>query len=290
MTLPLRHLLAALALFAGLAAVPGSALAAQSYDNCTGFIDSVPATITTQGVWCLRKNLTASITSGMAITVAANNVTIDCNDFKIGGLGGGDSSNAFGIYAGNKQNVTVRHCNVRGFMSGISLIGGAGHLVEDNRLDNNLKYGIYMLGADNSLVQRNRVYDTGGHPATTDTVAIYVDADVIGNTVAGVFATANAKARGIIAGTAATIRNNRVRGFQASGTNGGYATGIYATDAGSMVDGNHVIGGGAAAVPGSAISGAGSSTSPDIACSNNVVGGFAGGINACVDAGGNTRL
>src|SRR5690606_23489827 len=142
---------------------------------------------------CLDKNLSTSISSGMAITIASNNVTIDCNDFKIGGLGGGASSNAFGIFAGGKQNVTVRHCNVRGFMSGITLASGAGHLVEDNRFDNNLKYGIYMLGADNSLVQRNRVYDTGGHPSTTDTVAIYVDADVIDNTVAGVYATANAK-------------------------------------------------------------------------------------------------
>ena len=34
---------------AGLAARP--AAAAQSYDNCTGFIDSLPATISTQGVW-----------------------------------------------------------------------------------------------------------------------------------------------------------------------------------------------------------------------------------------------
>lgn len=47
--LPCR-LLAALVLPAGaVAVVPGSARAAQSYDACTGFIDSLPATVTRQG-------------------------------------------------------------------------------------------------------------------------------------------------------------------------------------------------------------------------------------------------
>src|SRR5690606_20448934 len=107
-----------------------------------------------------------AITSGNAIHIAANNVTIDCNDFKIGGLAAGNASNANGIYAPAKQSATVRHCNVRGFRTGISFLDtgthtGGGHLVEDNRLDNNLEYGIYV-GGENSLVRRNRVYDTGG--------------------------------------------------------------------------------------------------------------------------------
>src|SRR5690606_12207512 len=122
---------------------PGSANAARSYDNCTGFIDSLPTTISTQGVWCLRKNLGTAIISGAAIIIDANNVTIDCNDFKLGGLAAGDASVASGIYAQNRHNAVVRHCSVRGFNYGIRLDGGAGHLVEDNRLDNNLFTGIH---------------------------------------------------------------------------------------------------------------------------------------------------
>jgi hypothetical protein len=47
-----RHSIAAALVLAaaGLSASP-AARGAESYDNCTGFIDSVPATITTQGVW-----------------------------------------------------------------------------------------------------------------------------------------------------------------------------------------------------------------------------------------------
>ena len=289
MTLPFRHLLAALALLAGLAAVPGSALAAQSYDNCTGFIDSLPTTISTQGVWCLDKNLGTAITSGAAITIATNNVTIDCNDFKIGGLAAGNESGAYGIYAANVQNVTVRHCNVRGFRNGIRILSGAGHLVEDNRLDNNLHYGIQVVNGANSLVQRNRVYDTGGRPTAAGATGIWADADVIGNTVSGVFGVyTNANATGIHVGTSATVRNNRVRGLQPQGT--GVGAGIKLVDAGAMVDGNHVVGGDATNIPGAAIAGSASPASPDIACSNNVVAGFMNGFHACVDAGGNTWL
>src|SRR5690606_14995164 len=75
----------AVLILAGLASVL-PARAADDYDACAGFIDSVPATITSQGVWCLRKDLSTAIASGSAITIATNNVTIDCNGFKLGGL------------------------------------------------------------------------------------------------------------------------------------------------------------------------------------------------------------
>ncbi|HEY0661023.1 MAG TPA: hypothetical protein VGD21_06870 [Lysobacter sp.] len=78
----IRHGLAALVLLVH--AVPVQA--AESYDNCTGFIETLPATISTQGTWCLKHDVGTAITEGNAVTIAANNVTLDCNDFKIGGL------------------------------------------------------------------------------------------------------------------------------------------------------------------------------------------------------------
>ena len=110
----MAHRVSALALATlALSMAPDASHAAQSYDNCTGFIDSVPATITTQGTWCLRKDLSTSIRFGDAITVDANNVTIDCNDFKLGGLSAGPGTKAFGIAGRERQNITVRNCNVR---------------------------------------------------------------------------------------------------------------------------------------------------------------------------------
>ena len=261
-----RRLFANVALGAALLAAPFLAHAAESYDNCAGFIDSVPATLTTQGVWCLRHDLSTAITAGNAIVIATNNVTIDCNDFKLGGLAAGTGSAAIGIYANARSNATVRHCNVRGFNTGIYL-NGSGHLIEDNRLDNNLSTGIMTVG-DNHQVLRNRVYDTGGRQGSATGYGIFADGDVIDNTVSGVFAAAaNSSAYGIFATRDGLVRGNHVNGLAPTGT--GSATGIYAPGAGVRVDGNHVSA--TTATPGTGIWGLGAQTF----CTNNTVVNFA---------------
>ena len=270
---PIRILAVALFLFAGLAAQP--ARAAQSYDSCAGFIDSLPATISTQGVWCLRHDLSAAVTSGNAITIAANNVTIDCNDFKIGGLAAGNSSQAAGIYASARQNATVRHCNVRGFNSGIYLDGGAGHLVESNRLDQNLKYGI-LVGGENNRVVRNAVYDTGGAVASTVSYGIFAIAEVIDNTVAGVFASGpSGTVYGILA-YGAVANDNRISGL-APGSSGS-ATGLNG-DGVTSAKGNQVLGG-TSATPGTGIKSM-------RFCVGNTVASFAIAYSSCGSSSGN---
>ena len=274
-----------LLLLGGLSA--GPARAAESYDACTGFIDSIPATITTQGVWCLRKDLATAITNGAAITIATNNVTIDCNGFKLGGLAAGNASHARGIRAENRQNATVRNCSIRGFYYGIDIYRGAGHLIEDNRLDNNLVYAIIVLPAENSLVQRNRIYDTGGAPLATQVAGIHAFADVIDNTVSGLFA-ADATAQ-LLAGIAsstpgARIHGNTISGFDMTATNGGTvgnAYGIYLAAPGARVSGNHVSGNG-----GTAGNGIRAASTADY-CLDNTIGGFAINIHPDCNSSGN---
>src|SRR5262245_47728812 len=94
--------------------------------NCTP-ITSLPAVITVQGIYCLTGNLNTAITSGTAITIDANNVVLDLNGFKLGGLAAGPGTLAFGIRAVNRANITIKNGTVRGFFYGISLIPiGAG--------------------------------------------------------------------------------------------------------------------------------------------------------------------
>lgn len=162
-------------------------------DGTSRDIDSLPTTISSQGVYCLRKNLSTAITSGRAISIDTNNVTIDCNDFKIGGLAAGNSSKAQGIVSSARQNITVRNCNLRGFYIGIQLFDGAGHLLEHNRLDNNLYVGIYAGYASNSVVRHNRVFDTGGLPDSGTRAGIHSYAgdgnEISDNIISGVFGT-----------------------------------------------------------------------------------------------------
>ena len=275
----IRHSVASLLFLAGVTVLPVSARAAQSYDSCAGFIDSLPATISTQGVWCLRHDLSTAVTSGNAITIAANNVTIDCNDFKIGGLAAGNSSQAKGIYSENRQNATVRHCNVRGFYYGIQLTGGAGHLVQENRLDQNLRFGIYVSGENNRVV-RNAVYDTGGAPSSNQSYGIYASARIIDNDVAGVFATATP---GWVYGISAygdVANNNRVYGLVPNNNgSGGYAIGISGYSNLTSAVGNQVTGG-IFATPGTGINSM-------RFCSNNTVTAFASAYGSCASSIGN---
>jgi len=274
---PFQCLLASLALLAGLAAVPAQA---ETYHTCGTLVASLPTVITTQGVYCFNKDLQTAITNGYAIDIQTNNVTIDCNNFKIGGLAGGTSSQAVGVHAGaTRLNVTVRNCGIRGYKYGVFLEGGAGHLVEDNRLDNNLYTGIEVDG-DNNTVRRNRVYDTGGFPSSFG-YGISAQADVIDNNVSGMFATnASPTLYGIfLSGAGTNARGNEVSGL-AVGTGDGF--GITSTANGVSIRGNSVSA--SAVTVGTGIYGKGFT---DTICSDNHVFKFGTGMNLCQDAGGN---
>ena len=269
--------LTTLALLAGLLAAP--AHAAESYDNCIGYIDTLPITISTQGVWCLRHDVSTAISSGTAISIATNNVTIDCNDFKIGGLQAGAGSFARGIGAINRLNSTVRNCTVRGFYYGIDLEAGGGHLVEDNRIDQSLSTGIRMLGGNNNHVQRNLVYDTGGSANGGGAYGMLVSANVLDNTVAGMMAGPNTEAIGIAlygldGGRSIVVRGNQVSGLVVSGT--GTATGISAGGEQQSVSDNLVVN--VPLVNGTGIEG---SNANRTFCRRNQVAGFSTAVLNC---------
>jgi parallel beta-helix repeat protein len=279
-----RLIFPAMLLATGLLAPAPAAFAAQSYDNCTGFIDSIPATITTQGTWCLRKDVASSAISGQMITLGTNNVTIDCNHFKIGGLGGGVGTQARGIYASSRLNLTVRNCNIRGFYYGIYASGGGGHVIADNTFDGNTYVGILVYAAG-STIQRNIVVDTGGSTVvTTAAYGIYAGngVDVLENTVNGVAASgANASSYGIYTdfNSLGSADFNRVRGLASAGS--GSVHGIYNLNSGrTIVRGNNVQGNGSGVVGSTGIR----CFSNQATARDNVVHGFATPVDTCASS------
>jgi hypothetical protein len=222
--------------------------AAQSYDNCTGFITSLPAVIGTQGVWCMNSDLSTAATSGAGIFVSANNVTIDCNGFKLGNLGGGTATQAYGVRADGRVNVTVRGCNIRGFRIGVRFVNttdvGGGHLIENNRIEGATVAGILVYG-DYSTVRGNLLVDIGGSTENAAVAATGIStvgaADVVGNTVSGVTSSGATTARGIAATDASrvSIRENVIRDVVAAG---GTPYGIWILEAGGSVRDNTVLG------------------------------------------------
>src|SRR5690606_5376874 len=227
--------------------------------------------------------------SGSAVEIAANNVTIDCNGFKIGGLAAGDASTAAGIHADGYRNAVARNCSIGGFHHGIHLTGGSGtlldstgHLAEDSRIDNSPRTGIRIHPGRGTMVRRERVFDPGGAPDEVYAPGIYAQADVVDNLVARLFATgANGYPRAInVYGGGNLVSGNIAYGMVPSGPSG-TGQGIYMGGRGNLARDNHVH---------LAPSGAGIGirvTDPFNYCAANTVGGFATPIDGCVDAGGN---
>ena len=296
-----RHLLRTAVVLAVLIVAHGidaTAQAAESYDNCTGFIDSLPATITTQGTWCLRDDLSTAVATGNAITVAANNVTLDCNDFKVGGLAAGAETQTTGIGSLERSNVVVRNCAVRGFSKGVWLRGGSGHVVEDNRFDGNTWLGISISFADTVSVRRNQVVDTGGNlPLTENPFGSATGISISGahalvlehNSIGTVFATDQCECTAVgisVVDSSGDVRQNQVFNLMPDGSGSARGVQIFANGAPEVtrvvVRDNVLVN--RSAMPGHGIWSGGPATA---ICRNNTVVGFATAYD-CADDGGNS--
>ena len=191
--------------------------------GCTA-ITTLPATITVQGIYCLTGDLGTSILSGNAITIATNNVTIDLNGHKIGGLAAGPGTQANGIYALDRTNINLRNGTIRGFYYGVYVMddstyhdGSGGHVIENLRADYNTYAGLFVSGIGN-IIRSNQVVNTGGSTVFSGAAARGImvwgrgarvlNNDVIGTTAQGV----GYQAFGIDvwSGGGSVVENNRV--------------------------------------------------------------------------------
>ena len=138
--------------------------AAPATAACTG-ISSVPMTITQPGSYCLTRSLQTAIASGDAISVQANDVTIDLAGFTLEGTAG-TKTLANGIHSFNRARVTVRNGTVAGFFLGIfidcnTLALSTDHLVEKVLVRNCTYTGVQMEGS-NMVLRETTVKDIGG--------------------------------------------------------------------------------------------------------------------------------
>jgi hypothetical protein len=204
--------------------------------NCTA-ITALPAVITRPGVYCFTGDLTTAMTSGNAIDVQAHNVVLDLNGFKLGGLGAGPGTQTVGIFASNRQSITIKNGTIRGFFFGIALQdSGAsqGHVVEDIRADQNTYAGMDVRGSGN-IVRNNQVVATGGATgfgANAPAAGIVVEGTgprVLNNDVIQTVKQGTGIARGIhlSAVTGGLTLNNRITGADQGITYNVGSTGKY---------------------------------------------------------------
>ena len=210
--------------------------------NCTP-ITSLPATIDTQGLYCLTGNLATSQTSGEAITINANNVTLDLNGWKVGGQAAGSGTQTIGIYSA-AVNVTVKNGIVRGFEVGIYL-SGRGATVQGITADQNTSIGIYV-GGPGSVVQGNQVVDTGGSSLYSNVFAVGIDVYGSGtlvqnNLVSGLTATGNDSEWGIYVDSAAPQSTARGNVVSDTARTAGGSYGIYINSTAAVAASNNIV-------------------------------------------------
>ena len=133
-------------------------------------ITSLPYVISAPGIYYIDQKMTTNLASGAAITISANNVVLDLNANAIGNLAAGPATQAVGILADSRQNVTVRNGVLRGFYAGVALGefttpgASSGNAVEKVTADQCQAVGLLVQGTG-SVVRSSRVVSTNGSTA-----------------------------------------------------------------------------------------------------------------------------
>lgn len=200
---------------------------------CNTYITSLPHTIAAQGHYCFSRNLSTAITAGAAITINTDFVVLDLNNFKLGGGAAGPATETVGILGVNRNNITVRNGNIRGFLVGIRLTApdpalSQNNLVENNVLDGNTNKGIDVRGKSN-VVRNNIVTNTGGSTVTPPLFCSYAIDTCFG-----------AEGGCSFSATSALVQGNYISGVSIP-VGGSCAIGIYAPDSPSANNGGIVV-------------------------------------------------
>jgi hypothetical protein len=151
-----------------LVAVPPAAAQSQTCDHLISAPGSntVGITISAHGTYCLATDviMAASFTTGTAITINANYVTLDLNGHMVHGGAAGSATQAIGISAGARRGITVKNGHVWGFQYGVYLAAAvatpAGNVVDGIHAERNTVVGI-AVGGTNNIVRNCIVAYTG---------------------------------------------------------------------------------------------------------------------------------
>ncbi|MEY4916965.1 MAG: hypothetical protein RL616_878 [Verrucomicrobiota bacterium] len=200
-------------------------------------ISSAPFTISQPGSYYLTANV--SVTTGHAIIISTNNVTLDLCGFTISSTA--SSANGYGValtVPGGNLDVTICNGHIKGgttnngsgvfsgpgFSSGIDLPGGFTQncRVKDVSVSGCLTYGIFLGTGDSSSVESCSVRSTG-YGITADTVT-HCDVRDIGSS--GITATSASDCRAEVTGNASAIALSAFTANNCAGICNGSGQGI----------------------------------------------------------------
>jgi hypothetical protein len=181
---------ALLASAAGVLAIPANA---DETLLCHKHITSVPFAITQPGHYCLVRDLRPTVAAPFAISIEADSVWLDLNNFVLDGSAARIST---GISSEFHKDITVRNGRVHGFSrAGVVLDGDSGSnnlTVDGIQTDSIKQFGIWVRGGTGLVVRNNVVTNTGGTPSPNLTgccagIAVVGSGTVMNNDVINIF-------------------------------------------------------------------------------------------------------
>jgi hypothetical protein len=172
---------------------------------------TVPAVITSSGVYCATGDMVYSSVNASAIDVQASGVVVDLASYRLHWGQVAASVNPAVKIQANSENVMVRNGLITGFQVGIETLGN-GTVIEDMRMNNNDLGVAVRSGGQGAVIRRNVVRFGNGvqvDAGTTGSVRI-VDNDFYGrSSIAGA-----AGSNGVlVSGLHAIVANNRFGRF-----------------------------------------------------------------------------
>lgn len=191
-------------------------------------ISKLPYTITKPGSYALRKSLVYAYKSGQPLAA----ITVNCDDVKIDLLGNTISvdreisklTETAGIFANQRNNVSIRNGAMKGFFRGVYLegINGSNHLVESIEATDSTFLGIQVKGRG-CIIRNNFVNGVGRAQGASNYTALRYGMD--------------------ITGAACVVKNNRVLDVTPNTTNSNNSSyGIYIHDTeAAVIQGNDVM-------------------------------------------------
>lgn len=102
-------------------------------------------------------------TDNGVVIINTNNVVFDCNGSTINGT---QSASSRGIFANNKNNISIINCNIMNYHFNIRLLEGDNSTVANNNLSG-AYIGVYAVSTDHLTIRDNYVFSNGSQPAGT---------------------------------------------------------------------------------------------------------------------------
>jgi len=131
--------------------ISGSLIKDQTYRTLSTDISSCSELNTPNEIYTLTQDITHS-SDIVCFNITADNITLDCRGHNITNT---QSDDHYGIYILERNNITIKNCNIINETQGIYLNSSSNNTLINNTANNNSYCGFYVYNSSNNIITNN---------------------------------------------------------------------------------------------------------------------------------------